>query len=720
MSANQRFNVDLRFLYATIVEQTASYSSGNYYVDNRGKEGKFILDRAGGWVPAFISGRTDWNRRCIEPPSISKSVENWTGKFQTGEVTFSLADTDGSVAGSLYGDTWGSVSPIGKLVAIYTKVVDNPENFMPVFSGNISKVERSKGLTSLTVEDSIRNLYNSQFVPDYAGLATQIGNSLFGTLKDVQGTTFYIDDYGDIRLIKVKTQESGDWWSNIIGGVVGFGLGVITGGLPLVAGPVIAGGVSGFLSGGLQKTGAKEQSYYKVEDYNAIPDGMVFGGQPLKFTTGTMDGRANGANGAMYQVPSHRVRGGEFQHGIYGTIEIDELLHNVRKGDFVYSELPIIFTGSPDDIIVNMLCGSNSTVRYSFPDDFSERWFEQTAPLRHIEAYGQIQSFDTGGVINAIGELAQEFGFTFYVDEKNKFSVRSIRPRRLTGVSILGTISEDFNILNDGIKRIDDIKNSYTDISLKYKDTFFGNLYEQEIKVPLSCATYYGGLRRVLNIESKWIHDSITGQFTATRLTRRYATVISQIDCEVSLHSVPITVGEILDCTGWAIGSHKPFEVVAYQKDFSRNVTSVTLQDALSIYDSRAFWFVSGTANSKGTGGDVGAFGTLLATLTGAFGAYGTTGATYSMTDTEFSVIYSGALTPIAGSLFKIGSNSEEVLYALPNYKSSLAGFTYTVIRGMFNTMVGTYVTQEKPGLCGTPWATCLMYNSVGTIFRWY
>src|SRR3990167_8596122 len=77
----------------------------------------------------------------------------------------------------------------------------------PFYSGNITKVERKSGITSITAEDNFRNLMNSQFVADYIGIATHITTdngltTLYGTVKDVIGSLVMVDDKGDIQLIK--------------------------------------------------------------------------------------------------------------------------------------------------------------------------------------------------------------------------------------------------------------------------------------------------------------------------------------------------------------------------------------------------------------------------------------------------------------------------------------------------------------------------------------
>jgi hypothetical protein len=730
MPASQRFNVDVRFLYGTLLEDagkdTARPSGTTSVVVRRSRT-------------AWSSGRTDWNRRATELPVVSKSITNWTGKPEVGEISFSLADTDNSVYSTFYGSVWASVSPLGNPVGFYSKVSENPEYYLPIFSGVISKVERSRGKTKLTIEDSMRNLYNSQFVADYAGIATFIGDKLYGTLKDVQGTTFYMDDRGDGRLVKQSTEDDRNWFAIITGAIVGGALGFITGGLgalaagaALTAGPAVVGGVSGAITS-IPKGGSKENWFIKVNDYNAIPDGVVFGGQNLKFYPGTVDGRANGIYGSLYGTLAMKVRSGTFQYGIFGTMEVDELFHNVKKGDYVYAELPLIYWGSPDDIIRNMLTGSNSTVRWSFPGDFSDSWFDQTTPLRHIEAWANVSNFEVGGVMDAIDSMCKEFGFNFYIDESNRFAVRSIRPRALTSSSVIGTLSEGYNVVEDGFTRVDDIKSGYTDINIKFKNEVVGGEYDQELRIPLyGAATYYGGLRRPYSIDSKWIHDSLTGQFAAKRLARRYGTVSSSLEGDVVLNSLPISLGDVVSCTGWAVGTARPFETMGYEKDFGANRVHVKLEDVTSLYDSRGFFYISATTNSVATSGDTSAFGTIMSTLNMAPSLYGLGGTllgSIGYSDTELTFYSSADIVNAAGLNMKFADGHEEIIYvhSISNdwYVSRTAFsptqhyITYKVIRGMFDTLSGTHAADQGWSTAGLAIATCLMSGG-GTIFRWY
>src|SRR3990172_6946693 len=154
-TAAKRFNVDLLFLF--------------------GSTEKALILRDGGqsthYVPNFVGGYTDWNRRLLEMPVISKGIENWTGNFESSAVTFPLADTDGAVTATLYGTyiggyagQMGSLKPFGTAIVLYSKVSENPTTWRPIFAGNVTKVERKSGITSITAEDNFRNLMNSQFV----------------------------------------------------------------------------------------------------------------------------------------------------------------------------------------------------------------------------------------------------------------------------------------------------------------------------------------------------------------------------------------------------------------------------------------------------------------------------------------------------------------------------------------------------------------------------
>jgi hypothetical protein len=488
----------------------------------------------------------------LELPKVSKEIENWSGKFQVTELNLKLADTDGSVSGSL------GTAPFGTKVGMMVKVAENPPMWQFAYTGNITKVERQKGITSVNLQDNFKNLLNSKFVSDYGGLATFVtgvevrhriswwGGSyefivpaqdyLLGTVVDVIGANVYMNDYGVIRLIKrTVSGEGGDWFSPAVSGAaIGANFGVPG---------AIVGGFLGFM-GGLFGGGDEDREtyYYRVSDYNLIPDGAVLGGQTLKFYPGTINSVATNTRGILYDVPAQKITSGTFVNGISGTLQLHNALHNVNIGDYIYAEVPLLYSGSPDDIIVDMLTGSNCSVPFKFPEDFSAEWFNQSNVLRHIWAHALVKDFEIGGVANAVDSLAKEFGFSFYLDEAGKFAIKTIRAQSILSADIIGTIREGYNIIGDGAKSIEDIHTAYTDLTYKFKNGRLGG-FEQTIEREFPAATFFGAQRRTLNIDSQWVHDKITGEFMATRLSRRNTNIIPQLECDVSLYSVPMRLG---------------------------------------------------------------------------------------------------------------------------------------------------------------------------------
>lgn len=713
----QRFNVDLMFLYGSTIYSTYG-NIGSHEKDERSNERRaktvFIID--GTYYdfryPDFYNKRTDWSRRAIELPAISKSMEPWTGQFQTSEVGFALADTDGSVYGSLYGN---GRSPVGGVVGIFSRVSENPTYWYPVFAGNIVRTERNRGKISLSLEDGFRNLFNSAFVHDYAGIATLIDGKLYGTIKDVIGTNVYLDDRGDKYLRRSEDDDGGDWFGKVFGALLTVGIGAISGGIPGAALGAISGGLSA-LGGGRQPT---TQYWYEVQDYNAIPDGVIFGGQRLKFLSGSVSARANRSLGPLYEVDSIRVRGGRFVEGIYGTIEVDDQLNTINKGDYVYSELPLVYSGSPDDIIINLLTGSNVTVNYTYPDDFSANWVSQTAPLKHIEAFRAIGDNDT--VLGVITSLCTDYGFSFYLDENNRFSVRSLREQEHFQPETVGTISEDFNILNEGVTMVEDIRDTYTSLDLKYQPFFDGG-YTQTFTRNLPTSTYYGGAPRVKSISSEWIHDQVTAEFQAARFARKWGTAFRKIECELSLYSVPIALGEVLSVTSQVTGTGAKYEITSYEKDFGRSVARVGAEDISYMYGQRGFaYFKEGTFSG-------------FATVISYHYQGGGYGALAGSVDTEQTAIYltddvwSGyRVSDLTGWLIRIG-NSEEIMRVvsvegvhIPNFHGNTVFSVLKVDRGHFNTIPTEYPPGLRPVQCMAPYATYFGINpSQGTSFFWF
>lgn len=722
-TADQRFNVDVAFLFGSIWRTRTPKEIGKDF-------NKEIVNLD---VPNWSGAMTDWNRRVTTLPTLTKSVENWTGKFEVTDLTFDLYDGDQGVYATLY----ATGLPFGKNVMMLAKVIDNPQFFMPVFAGAITGIRRSKSLTSITLEDGLRNLHNSQFTPDYYCFATTIAGVTYGTVTDIVGTNVYIEDLGKVTLIEreIKGQDS-DWLAPIIGGIFGGFMVAVSGGAAAAIG---IGAGAGFLSGiPTSSSGGYKQRWYQAEDFNAIPDGIIFGGQPIKFHVGSFDGRADGINGSLYSVPTYTIHGGTFIYGIHGTFQIDDLFSGIRRGDFIYSQLPLIYYGSPDEVIVNMLTGSNVSVQYRYPDDFATNWTVLTETLKHIECWKVVDNFEPGGVADAISELCSEFGFTFYINESNRFTVRTIRETDLDDPTIVGTLDERYNVLNDGFSRSDELKTSYTDIRLRFKNTRIGENYNQEIRATTFGATYFGGGRRVLEVDSQWIHDLLTGDFMITRLMRRWATVIPRIECDVSLYSVPVELGEFVKCTGWAVGTGRTHEIISYSKDFNANICRVILEDAEPIYRYQRFFYFATTAGTTYSGCKSG-WATILATIAGTFGWCGTlkevVSNSQSAIDTYHRVVHQnddfdviGSFSSLEGRYFRIGTLREEVMYGYGRETRAtvISGVdyqvnSYKIDRGRFDTQVAEYSSDEQVVLVSEPIATVFSAGTqYGTYMRWF
>lgn len=695
-TAAKNFNVDLIFLYGTTEIYDASASM---------------------YVPNWSGAYTDWNRRTVDGqlPVVTKEVENWSGKFTIGEARFTLADTDGSVTGSLYGTGY----PHGNKVAIYEKVSENPTQWMNVYTGLVSSTERESGLFTVACEDSLRNVLNAQFIPDFRCISTFADNAWYGVVKDVIGSNIYVNDKYSKQLIKIKQPEE-DAWGGFFGAIVGGALGFLRGG-PVGA---AVGAGAGLLSGLPSNSGAKNQYYWRITDYNLIPDGVIFGGQPLKFYSGSVDGRANGNSGLLYSVPSQKIKGGTFAYGGEGTIEIDDILNTVKQRDFIYTQMPLIYRGSPDTIIVDILTGSNISASYVYPNDFSDQWFEQTETLRHIDSWAVVDNFETGGVVDTIDSICKEFGFSLYLDEENKFAVRGNRLRSI-GTGIIGTLDERYNVLNRGFSRKDDIKTSYTDITINFKDSVIGNVFEQSIMATMPSATYFGALRRNLTINSKWMHDRITAEFIATRLARKFNGIVPKINAEISLYGVPFTLSDLVSCTGWAVGTGEPYEITKYTKDYSRSIAQIEAESGSYYY--KVGYFKVGTLGTKSTTSSSG-FATIISPALGY--DYGSN--TYKINSADTTLWFDiGVLNHAAiGDYIRFTGYEEtmRVIYAGFNLGGSPTGgnaFEYHVERGRFNTtgqIVPAGVTMSKyDATTVPPVATLLSGNtSAGTSYRWF
>lgn len=679
----QNFNIDLLVLYGTteVYDQTA-----------------------GVYFPAWRDGYTDWNRRMTELPVIRKSIGEGEA-FSVGELQMPIADPYSTVYASLYAS---NTYPHGKPIAIYEKVAENPTIWMNAYKGLISSTERSNGMITLTCEDDMRNVLNLRFVPDYYCISTVVNGVAYGTVNDVIGTNVYTSDKAHADIIVVKRDGDSIW-----GAIGGFVVGAVGG--FLMGGPAgaIVGAAGGALSG-LPRDNGRSLSYVKLSDYNIIPDDTVLGGKPLKFYSGSVSGYATHTSGVLYNIPSARARGGTFVYGYAGTIEVDDILVYAKPGDNIYAELPLMYLGSPDTIIVNMLTGSNVSNPYSYPRDFSEDWFVQTEVLRHIDAWAVIDDFDTGGVAKSLSALCEEFGFSVYLDEAGKFAIRTIRNISPYSSSVIGTLNEGYNVTGNGFNRIDDIKKSYTDITFNFKDSVIGNLYDQKVEATMNAATYFGAIRRSKTINCQWMHDRNTVEIIATRTRRRHNGIVPSISADVSLYAAPFSLGEIISCTGWAVGTGVPYEVVGYTKDYQRSITQIQAECATYFYKNGFFSLgTQGTISSSSQSG----WATLLASVSSQT-AFGKTWNKVNPRDERIEFVsFSTAVG--AGNTIVLDS---EILLVKSLEQQSIDRIIYQVQRGMYNSSPSFHLKDSYIGLCvGTPYATVLnMATSLGTAFRWF
>jgi hypothetical protein len=388
-----------------------------------------------------------------------------------------------------------------------------------------------------------------------------------------------------------------------------------------------------------------------------------------------------------------------------------------------------MYWGSPDDIIMNMLVGSNTTVKYKYPDDFAPEWISQSSPLRHIELYSQMSNFDSGGVADAIKSLAQEIGFSFYLDESNRFSVRAVRDVSKVDADIIGTLDESYNVTGDGIEAIEDLQDTYTDLEIKFKDNFSGKLYEQTIHAQFPSATYYGGIKRVKTIQSNWIHDSITGEYITKRMARRYATAAKRIECEMSLYSIPISLGEIVKASGWAIGTNKKVEITGYTKDLSSSKGRVTAEDANSIYSGRSYFYLEGTSGTVDSSARSG-FGTILAVHDNSLADSGYLATAVGWAENTLHIrcapLYLTSVSDLVNKYIALGSVSGEIMKVLSKERvwrdsSGTWCHEFKVLRGEYDTICSTHNFLETVWTIPSPTATCFGIGSnYGQSFRWY
>ena len=517
----------------------------------------------------------------------------------------------------------------------------------------------------------------------------------------------------------------------MFGGITG-----LVGGHSLWAGAI--GGVSALINN--WPSGPRVVSaYYKIEDFNAIPDDLVASGQPLKFYPGSISGIATNRNHPLLSTPSRTILEGTLRNGFMGTFGLDDV-DGVTVGDYVYAPIGIEMGGDPDSIIKELLCGSNidypyrrgtfitskpphtrggqAPIDYVQEGDFADGWEAELTPYKQFALQKLISPSDDTSPFEEVKSLVKDMMFSFYVNEANKFAIRTIRPHGLNlgTAQRIATYTEGINILdNFSFTRGVDEAAAGVRFYYDYVGREMGGLkdgYAKLLEVPFTDTIY--GETEWHEIKSQWIHRDPDAKVIAYRMRMDRAHGIDNIDLPTTLYGVIHNITDLIRVTH-STGSltSRLFEILGYEKRFDEGLVDLHAVDAQRTYGygncrwSGTYGEVDGTTQSGAA--VIGQVGTVrtIATLVGTFHSW--------QNSFEYEQPYLGGFTPKSAYICfgsTDGRYSEFMQLLSMDVKTYPDPFsedppepgganTINVRRGMFNTTRRTYFAGEKFYLLG-------------------
>jgi len=511
--------------------------------------------------------QTNWTNRVRSFGVIKKSLTHWSGDFEVGDWSPDFIDEYNELFGSLYEN---NREGRGKAVSFHALILDNPITFTPQFTGFIRRTSWEDSILSIETKDVIKDLPNRNFVYDYANLGSVVKDKSWGQVKSIIGTMVIFDDFGESKYIERK--EKGRSVLESIGyGMIGAAIGGIKGGW-VGAG---VGFVTGFAAN-LPTSDRIKGAHYEISDFNAIPDDVVSSGQKLKFFSGSICGIATNIKHPLYGLKEYIVKGGTFRNGIYATLSFADT-SGIQIGDYIYSRLPIIYNGSPDEIIRSLLTGSNIDYPYS-QDDFFGNWNNEISFLDYYSVGKIIDPTDDSTPFDELKELLGEIQLSFFINELNEFSIRAIRPLDILNTANVATYSQGINIL-DGFSFTKDTEEAVAGVRIYFNFTgketgAFKEKYNSmlEIEFPESVPG-----AKWKEIESKWIYDTDTAKTTICRYKLHSAKGIDRIQIPTTLYGVRQVLTDLIRVSH-ETGSltNRLFEIDGYEKSF--DTSRVTLQ----------------------------------------------------------------------------------------------------------------------------------------------
>jgi hypothetical protein len=690
---------------------------------------KLLYDDGNGWAT------TSWTLRIDSYSSIKRSLKHWTGDLVVGNWGPSFVDHDNELWGSLYGN--GSEAR-GKSIKLRAMISSAPLTYVSQFTGNIQQTKWRDARVSFDIKDKLKDLPNKKFIWDYQNLGSSNGLKTWGIVTRIVGTDVMFDDYGDMAWIERKVKGRSVFQtliSGVIGGVVGF----------VSGGPVGAG--VGFFTGVAANPPESDKlmgAYWQVQDYDAIPDDLVRSGQKVKFHPGSLSGIATNSSGELFSLPEKTITGGTFTYGIHGTLSFSANdISGISIGDYIYVRRPIVLAGGPNEILTALLTGSNVDSPYkvggerivypktpggvctfiSEPSDFASDWSSELSIVNLFEV-SKIITEETSP-FEELKELVKELQISFFLDEDDKFSARSVRPRGINATNV-ATYSEGKNIL-DGFsftRGLEDAKAGFRifyDHQGNIESTPYSGGFTKKLEVSYSAIP---GVSEWTEVQSKWIRRDEDAQIIAWRARCSEEDGVDKVELPTTLYGAIHNVGDLIRITH-RMGSltSKLFEIESYDKDFGESRVNLEAIDAERL-QGRGVGKWSGTAGAY----DAGLSGYSYSGLSSGTMEEnaGSTSGTLLSWGTEVGINNPTIWTKHIGKYFCIGSNINS--YTEIVKLTNVANGTLQLARAQVHTLSRTYFPNEilyelgqSLDLAAYRFATTTTIPStIGTSFRFF
>lgn len=659
-------------------------------------------------------GTTNWHANIKSYGRISKSIKHWTGDFEIGNWNPQLADPENELYGSLYATVAESRY---KEIQLSAMIADKPLTFIPQFGGAIEETTWQDGITSWTIKDKIKDFPNRTFIFDYENLGTiQNNGRQIGIVKRIFGTDVMFDDDGDINYIQVKSGGKayfsiGNTISDAASGFIagGWGGAAVNAGLGFVKG--LFGGRNEIVSG-----------YWQLTDFNIIPDGVIKSGAKIKFYGGSISGIATNSSNPLFSVKEYSIVSGTFRNTIFGfngTVALDDA-SKVNIGDYLYIRKPMLFAGSPNEIIKALLCGSNIDIPYnsgtSFGvsgnfgslvptpiNDFATNFDSELNSMNLFRLSKFLSPEFETTPFDELKELVRELQISFYIDETNHFAVRAIKPRNLISSGTEIHYREGINIL-DGFQWNRSTIDALVGVRVYYgysgdgKGAFlnsYNSLYESKSKNPIVGANQWE------TIESKWIGLEEDARVIAYRTLVNQEHGLDRISIPTTLYGIIHSITDAIRVTHrtGSLGTQL-FELESYEKDYDNSKVNLQAVNLSRSYGyGNCIWVGTSinVSNATQSGWSVMGFATLMATrhatLIGTLRAFDEIMSIDSFPLSDLGILGNSTLN----HYIAFGSNADSYteICHLIGFDGNSEVYGFRVKRGLFNTIPRTYFPTD-------------------------